>query len=414
MTPHLLNNLAKSARKPRRCGAAFALVSLLAACTGKTDSAEKASAAAPAREIAVAVATVEQRNLPRTIQVTGSLHAYEAVTVSTEVEGIIARVYHDLGDRVSKGQLLAEVDARELALQLQRAEAALAEALAQLGIADERAPLPDEAEVAVVQQARAKRDEARLRFNRMQSLQKKGVVSQQQYDEAEVGLRVAEAQYESALETVRRLVAAVGQHRASVALARKKLDDARVLAPIAGSIEERLISAGEYVKVNQPAFRMVQTRPLKLRAEVLEKEVPVVRVGMPLHVRVDAFPGRTFEGRLTRISPTVDVQNRTFAIEGTLPNAEGLLKPGTFARITLIVGEHQAVVIPRRAVYELAGVKKAFVVSDGKIDERPVELGQELGDHVQVVSGVRAGEEVAVSNLAKLTDGLSVITKGSG
>ena len=156
-------------------------------------------------------------------------------------------------------------------------------------------------------------------------------------------------------------------------------------------------------------MRLVQLHPLKVTAEVPEKFAPWMQTGRDLDVRVDAFPSENFKGRIVRISPSVSLQSRAFAIEGEVPNADGRLKPGTFARLQ-ITTDHvdRAITIPATAVQSRYGTNRVFVVANGAIQGREVVLGDRLGDRVEVSSGLDAGMTVVAADVEQLADGMKV------
>jgi membrane fusion protein (multidrug efflux system) len=208
---------------------------------------------------------------------------------------------------------------------------------------------------------------------------------------------------------VRNIRASISARKAGLALAEKKLSDARVLAPLGGFIKERLIAEGQYLKANGPVVTIVQTSPLKLRVEVPETAITSVRTGRPVQFSVDAYPERRFEGKITRVAPSLNQQSRTLRVEAIVNNPEGVLKPGLFARVTIQTDRRDtALVVPSAAVFSFAGLEKVFVIQDGKIAERIVRTGSHLDDVIEITEGVTSGELVAVSNLGSLQQGREV------
>jgi membrane fusion protein (multidrug efflux system) len=164
-----------------------------------------------------------------------------------------------------------------------------------------------------------------------------------------------------------------------------------------------------FLKANSPVVTIVQNSPLKLHADIPEAAVAFVRVGRPVQFHVDAFPERMFEGKITRLSPSVDQQSRTLKLEALVNNTESLLKPGFFARVTIQTDRtDKALVIPTESLVSVSGVEKVFVVENGKIAERVVRSGSRLNSKIEIVEGVKEGELVAKSNLANLQQGREV------
>src|SRR6185436_3828249 len=174
-----------------------------------------------------------------------------------------------------------------------------------------------------------------------------------------------------AIETQR---AMIDQFRAALELAQKKLKDTAIKAPFAGSVSERLVSVGQYVKAQTPMFTIVQTNPLRLRVEVSERLAPSIRAEQAVQLRVDSLPGRSFPARIWRINPSVTEQTRTLQVEALVPNDGGTLRPGMFARASVTSGETvRALMIPAKAVLNFYGVNKIFAVADGKVQDRTVK-----------------------------------------
>lgn len=342
--------------------------------------------------------------LVREVTTTGSLAALESVTVSSEVAGRVSKLHYDIGDSVRQGVVLVELDKRELEIQVERARAALEETLARIGAPDP-GHLPAVEEVSEVRQSRTLLEDAERKFNRAVELLERGVISRAQLDEVETNRDVARIRYEKAVEDVRNQLASIRSSQAGLALASKKLADAEIRAPLSGYVDRRLVSEGEYLRENTPILVLVQSHVLKLLAEVPEKEASVVRPGVEVLFTVDAFPGREFTARVTRVSPTVDQKSRSFQLEARLGNPRSQLKPGFFARCRMATGLRQAVVVPGPALHVLAGVKKIFVKSGDRVQERTVETGSEYNGSIEIVSGLKAGEEVAVTRLSDLSDG---------
>jgi len=237
-----------------------------------------------------------------------------------------------------------------------------------------------------------------------------------QYETAQVDLgqypervRVAEAELRSDLSAVQVAEAEIARRQAELGLAEKRLGDATLRTPIAGAVARRHVNPGEYVRENVAIFSIVRSDPLKYSGVVSEHAALAIRPGQAVRLEVDPVPGRAFTGRVTRVSPAVDVANRTVLLEAEVPNADGLLKPGLFARGALAIRRDTAVpFVPEAAVSTFAGITKVFVLADGKAQETSVKLGLRQGGMVEILEGVRPGQQVATSSLAQLHDGAAV------
>jgi membrane fusion protein (multidrug efflux system) len=300
------------------------------------------------------------------------------------------------------------LDTRELELAVQQQNAALQQELARLGVSDAGATI-DEATTSQVRQAEATFEEAKLTLERTRKLYQEQVASRQQLDQQQARYDVAEASARSARETVRNIRATISSRKAALALAEKKLADARVIAPMAGFIKERSVTEGQYLKANSSVATIVQNSPLKLHVEVPESAITSIRAGRPVRFSVDPYPQRTFEGKVARVAPSVNQQSRTLRLEAIVDNSSGALKPGLFARVTIQTDRREkALVAPAAAVFTFAGLEKVFVLEDGKVAERIIRTGAHLSDVIEILEGVKEGDRVATSNLGSLQQGREV------
>jgi membrane fusion protein, multidrug efflux system len=154
---------------------------------------------------------------------------------------------------------------------------------------------------------------------------------------------------------------------------------------------------------------VVRVDPLKVIAEIPEKMAPWIKEGQPVLLHVDAYPERTFVGKVSRISPAVNIATRAFPFEALVPNTDAVLKPGTFARVHIESGKIDTVLtLPYAALQYRYGVNRAFVVKDGQLSAKELKVGERLGDRIEIVSGVNAGDPVAMTEVDKLVDGLKV------
>ena len=332
----------------------------------------------------ITAAPVATREVRRTVEMVGTLTGWEEVTVSNEDPGTIEKILVDLGDKVKKGQRLILFDQREAKLAIAQADANL-----------------QAAQKAVVQ-AQAEWRDADLHLKRMQQLHGEGIVATSQLD-------VAKARFDSTEAQVRAREADIERFRALVDLARKRLSDTEIIAPITGEVRQRLVSIGEVVKDKTPLLQLVITDPLKFQGMVPERFAPEIKIEQPVDVQVEAFADRTFPGTVMRVSPAVDIQTRSLALETRVPNAGGQLKPGFFAKGQIVTGVNpQAVFVPEEAVYTYVGINKAFVVQDGTVQERQVKLGVRQNGQLEITDGLRLGETVATSSLAQLYQGAKI------
>ncbi len=320
-----------------------------------------------------------------------------------------------LGENVQRGQELVRLDPEELQLTLQRAESALRQTEAELGMGDgDSQPLPDE-QIASIRNAAANRDDARQQNQRAEQLATRGLLSGAEADTTRTKLKVSEAAYASALQTVRSLKASLEDRRASFALAQKKLNDAVIKAPVAGTVSERLVQPGEYIREDTPVVTLVALDPLKLTTAAQERYAGVLKPGMPVQFTVESYPNETFRGQIVSVSPAVDQATRTFTVEAELPNRDHRLKPGFFAKGEILTHkDEQVIAVAEDAVSTLAGVSTVFVVENGKVRPQNVAIGTHQGSLVEILDGLKGDETLASSNLSQLSAGIAVTTRVEG
>lgn len=356
----------------------------------------------------VKLVTAEESTTDRRVGATGTLAADESVLLGTKVAGRIAEIPVDLGTRVRQGQVIARIDPTDFKLRVDQAVAALQQARSRLGLpadgADDRVVVEN---TAVVRQARAVLDDARLTRERYEQLSEKGYIARAQLDTAVSSLEVAEGRYQDALEEVRIRQGVLLQRRSELELARQQLADTVVTAPLDGAISERRTTAGEFLAAGAPVVMLVKIHPLRLRLAVPERDAAGVVAGQPVLVTVEGAAGE-HRGRVARISPSIIEQNRTLLVEAEIPNPAGVLRPGAFAKADIVVsGAVRVVTVPADSVTTFAGVEKVLTVTKGRTAEVRVQTGRRLGEHVEILSGLTAGQPV-VRRPGNLTGGQTV------
>jgi multidrug efflux pump subunit AcrA (membrane-fusion protein) len=390
-----------------RCGVAAAAAAALAAsaCTkGQTAQARGRDAAIKP----VAVERVREDTVRRAVDVVGTLAAEDEVTISSEAEGTVSRILADLGDRVQAGQILVELDREKLQYNADQQRAALARALAKYGAPDTE-HLPPIEQTPDVQKAKAELVQAQQAFERANELHARQLVPKQTLDDADATLQSKKAGYESALQDAKNLRADISASEAAAKLADRQLRDTYIRAPFEGYVEKRLVNLGELVKAQMPVMAVVRMNPLKVTAEIPEKMAPWIKVGQDVQLHVDAYPDKTIAGTISRISPSVNAATRAFPFEARVPNQDALLKPGTFARVHIETSKvDQVLTLSYGAMQYRYGVNRVFVVEGDHLVARELKTGERLGERIEILSGVKAGEPVATTDVEKLTDGVKV------
>jgi RND family efflux transporter MFP subunit len=384
----------------------MAVAAFAAGGCSKTDTAQ-----ARGREVSakpVKVEAVRQETVKRTVELVGTLAAVDQVTISSEADGKVSRILADLGDRVTAGQTLIQVDHEKQQYSLEQQKATLARALAQYGAADPQ-HLPDIEKTPDVQKANADLIQAKQSFDRTSELFKRSLVPKQLLDDAATALQSKQASYDLSLQTAKNLRASIQGSEASMKLADRQLRDTEIRSPFDGYVEKRLVNLGELVKTQMPVMAVVRVDPLKVIAEIPEKMAPWIKDGQAVELHVDAYPDQTFIGKVSRISPAVNTATRAFPFEALVPNHDARLKPGTFARVHIESGKIDNVLtLPYAAMQYRYGVNRVFVVEGDKLAVRELKVGDRLGDRIEILSGVKAGEQVAATDVDNLTDGAKV------
>jgi multidrug efflux pump subunit AcrA (membrane-fusion protein) len=370
-------------------------LSFSAACGDASSAA--APNAVPATAAPRKVLRLQQEPLARSVTVSGTLAAEEQVTLSFKVTGRVEQLRVDLGSTVRKGDLIARLTPTDFELRLRQADAALQQARARLGLDPTgESDLVDAEQTAVVRQARAALTEARRQRERIATFVERGISAKADLETADAALEIAEGRHQDALEEVRNRQAVLAQRRSEVALARQQLDDTALHSPIDGVVRERLVFAGEYRSAGTPIATVVRQHPLRLQLAVPERASTMLRIGQRVLVTVEG-DSTAHEGRVTRVSPSIAEGTRTLPIEAEIPNVEGKLRPGTFAKADIVTEEKAALVVPQTALVVFAGVEKVLVVKDGKVHEQRVRTGVRTGDRVELIEGVKPGDVVIIS-----------------
>lgn len=345
---------------------------------------------------AVKTARASDIAMERTVTVTGTLAAYDQATVSAKVPGRLKSIAVDLGSVVKQGQMIAQIEQQDYQLRLQQAEAALAQARARIGLPPEGKDDRIELETTgTVRSAQALLDDSKVKLERARNLVQRGVLARAQLETAESEHKVALSRYQDAVEEIRNRQALVVQRRSELEIARQQLTDSTIYAPFAGVVQEKRSSIGEYLAAGTPIVNVVRMDPLRLRAEVPEREARNVHAGQEVRVTLEGEPN-LYTGKIARISPAISAQNRVLVVEAEVHN-NGTLKPGSFARAEIVAEDGSpTLAVPANSIVSFAGIDKVVLVQDGKALERPVTLGRRTADWVEVLTGLKSGDAVVI------------------
>lgn len=373
---------------------ALLVVSLMvSAC--KSDYPASSASAVGGEAKTVQLIPVREQFLDRTVVANGTLAVDQEASMAFKVAGKLASVNVDLGSIVRKGGVVAQLDTTDFDLRIQQSEAALQQARVRLGLEPTGASDSiDPATTGIVRQAKAVWDEAKSALDRARQLQKSGVIARSELDSVESQYRVADARYQDALEEVRNRQAVLLQRRSELAFAKQQREDAVLRAPFDGAIAERVAISGEYLAAGAPVAKLVKLSPLRMRAEVPEREAAGVKVGQSVIVRTEGDSGEA-RGTVARVSPVIAEANRVLVVEVEVDNSAGRLKPGRFARAEISTGGGgTALLVPEAAVVSFAGIRKVYAVRDGKAIERTIVTGRTSEGLVEVTDGLKAGDEI--------------------
>ena len=328
-----------------------AIATLFASCTGTTPKGGAQGAATQGSEAPkVRLATVYQRPVDQVRDYTCTVEAEVKNNIAPQTPGRISKIFVEVGDHVTKGQKLVQMDAsslRQLELQI----------------------------------ANQKTD-----FARIEKLYNIGGASKAEYDNAKMSLEVNETSYANLKENT------------------------QLLSPITGIVTARNYDGGDLYS-GQPVITIEQIRPVKLLINVSEQYFSRISKGDKATIRLDAVPGRTFEAQVTLIYPTINAATHTFPVELSLPNTDEAVRPGMFARATLNFGTEQHVVVPDQAIVKQPGSGERFIYvynDDNTVSYVKVELGQRIDDSYELQGGVPDGASIVVAGQSKLADGVTV------
>jgi RND family efflux transporter MFP subunit len=347
---------------------AFALGSILGLTSGCSSPAAAAALSEPT-PIAVVTTVVDERPVPRTIVLTGTLTANRETEVASDGAGRVLATFIERGDEVKAGAPLARLDARAAVLGNAEASASAA------GL-------------------RAQDENAQLECQRAERLFAENAISRAERDRVRTNCQAATHSLSAA--------------DARASLARKSVSDAIVRAPFTGTVVDRNVDVGEYVSPGRPIATIVELRTLRLELFVPEPATAAVGSGGKVSFEVAAYPGREFSGAITRLSPKLRTASRDRVVEVEIDNSTGTLKPGMFAVARLVVGEERLPSLPESAVTGRAPSERVFVVKNSRAEERVISTTGRSGDRVAVQKGVAPGEVVIEKPSDAIRDGVRV------
>ncbi len=383
--------------------------------------------------VLVEVTTVEQGEIAKHINFTGNIEADSQVNVFPQITAVVKEMKVDMGDSVKKGDIIARLESEEFSAQFSQTKAAL-EVMQAKWAQMQTGARPEEISQAedLVIKAKANLKEAESNFTRMNEMYKKGSISERQFESAELAYTVAKADLNSARERLLMLKtgatkedrdalkAQVQQAEAAVELARIRLSYTQITSPFDGTISERFIEPGDLAMPAKPLFTIVRMDRVKVVIGFPGNQIRYMVPGTTARVHVDAYPNEEFVGKIDKVSPTLNPATRLFSAEIGIANEKYLLRPGMFATVMFVVDPHpDALLVPKVSVlYREINADKAntssgvayqkhylFIIEDETARMREVSLGHEAGDIIEILKGVKKGEQVVTQGLHQLKDG---------
>jgi len=416
---------------------AVLLAVALGAC-GKSQTVQAGPVEVP-KPVVVSTAPVSARHVQADFQETGTFMADESSDVAPPVAGQVVATPVNAGDRVRQGQVICELDHRDAQLKLDQAKAQLRQATASLRQAQTRigwsAGTFDATKVPEVAAARANYESAQAQAKmaaadsqRYANLVTSGDVSKSAFEKARTQQETADAQanaarqqYEAAANTARQSFEIISTSQASLdavksqlAQAEKALADTIIRAPFDGFVAARPVAVGEYVALTSKIATIVKTGTLKLNLQTPEQRAAQAHVGDTVVARVSAYPEREFQGKVSAVNPSVDANSRVFILEAKFNNADNALKPGMFATARILLpGGVEGLFVPKSAVLrdKTTDSHQVWAIQNGKARLRIVTVGDADATQVRILTGLHAGETIAVNNQAELFDGSAVSTR---
>lgn len=325
------------------------LLPLLVACGGEKKDADATTTDAP-EKVRVKVESVTAQDVEQLSEFTATVEANISNRIAPQTPFRIEKLYAEVGDQVKEGQLLVKMDATNL------------------------------------KQTKVQLDNQEIEFKRIDELYKVGGASKSAWDAQKTSLEVARETYKNLQENT------------------------QLVSPVTGVVTARNYDSGDMYTAAEPIYVVEQIRPVKLKVNVSESLFTKVKKGNEVDVRLDVYGDEVFKGRVSLIYPTIDPATRTFPVEIKIANADGRVRPGMFARVTMNFGTLQHVVAPDRAIVKQSGAgdRYIYVYKDGKVSYQKVELGRRMHDKYEIISGVNDGDQVVVTGQSRLTNGMEV------
>lgn len=387
---------------------AIALLAAMSAACGKK---QEATAGKPPVVTGARVEKVSATEIEDYYEATGTVRSKTTTVLSSKIMGAVTSLRAREGDRVSAGQTLIEMDNRDAATQLQRAQAGLRQAQEAVAEVEQSINAAQSAKAA----ADANRRLADSTFARYRDLSERKSVSPQEFDEVKAKQEMAEAEARRAADMLKMAAAKkqqaltrIDQAKAEIANAQVFVSYARITSPISGVVAAKQTEVGSTATPGMPLLTIEDGSRYRLEVAVEESQLGKIRMGERARVRIDALGADDLAGSVSEIAPAADPASRSYTVKIDLP-ARQRLRSGLYGTARFASGRKQALVIPRKAVVQRGQLVGVFVVDDAGIARlRPIKTGKSYGDNVEALSGVSDGERIVVDGIAKVNDGVKV------
>lgn len=382
------------------------------------------------RAVPVVTTTVHNGLVGGSSALTGQISTSLQTKVVSKLSGKVAQVFVQTGDWVNAGDPLVQIDTTDLSAQLQQQKAALQVAQAQLAKAKNDAKNSDAQSNISLQQAKTALDASQAKYNRVLSLFNAGAETQQDVDNAKQDLTTNQEKYNSALQAYNAVNAGgnplnqdsvkvsesqVEQAQANMAVLENQISEATVTSPVSGIVASRDVEVGGFAGSQSSVATIVQTNPVKVNLNVSESMISQVKVGQAVKVVVQDDKNKALDAKISRISPVLDNNAKSYPVEVDLNNPGGTLKPGMVAQVTITgLPTHKGILIPAGSLVETPDGPKVYTVQNNIAHQHLIKLGQIGTDQVEVLSGINEGDVLVTAGQELLAEGTQVTAAAKG
>lgn len=365
----------------------------------------KRPALANVKTVAVALAS-----MPDFYEAVGTVRSRTTTVISARTMGRISRVLVSEGDRVRAGQTLVEIDSRDAAVQVRRAEAGESEARESLTALDREISAAEFGRAA----AEANRKLAASTFERYRGLHERRSISDQEFDEVQTKLSAATAEMERASAMLESAKARRNQTLARIDLAKAEktgadlyMDYNRVVSPINGVVTAKNAEVGMIASPGVPLLTVEDAAAYRLEAQVSESRSGAIRKGDSVRIQLEAAGAEEVQGKVSEIVPSADPSTRSLIVKVDLPSGHSL-RSGSFGRAFFSSGERSVMSVPRSLVTQHGQLTSIYVLDEKIVRQRLIKIGKTLGDRVEVLAGLQTGDLLIVEPRERLADGIEV------